>query len=401
MAVHRCPKCSIPYVDAEIEQGFCPGCNAPLGPPSGQPPRDVPTAARTDAPATRRAAPFLLGLFLGCLIGAAALWAALRLGAPFPGGGIEQTAAFQAIRDREMEGENQARESEAGRQAAASSNAEAQKALDAVSWQAAAVLKQKEQAEQRLRDALALLAEERGHRASLEKALAEKKRPRAAPTLSFVRDWQLLGPFPSTGEQGHDAVYPPEHEAVRLEKAYDGFGGRVKWRPYHSAGDKIDLADFFQYRGAGAAYAASWVCSEGDQAVTLGVGSDDGVRVWINGDKVHDAKGGRQARPGQDVVKVRLKKGWNEIRAKVDNIVGTWELYLEFRTADGGRPLRIFSTSTPPPAPAGCAARGPRVPRQATDQPSSHSRQPVALRCASCDRVQRRTNLVPIAPSQH
>ena len=47
-----------------------------------------------------------------------------------------------------------------------------------------------------------------------------------------------------------------------------------------------------------------------------------------------------------------LRKGWNEARAKVDNIVGTWELYLEFRTADGGQPLKIFSTSSLPPAAA-------------------------------------------------
>jgi hypothetical protein len=47
-----------------------------------------------------------------------------------------------------------------------------------------------------------------------------------------------------------------------------------------------------------------------------------------------------------------LRKGWNEARAKVDNIVGTWELHLEFRAADGGRPLKVFSTSSPPPAAA-------------------------------------------------
>jgi hypothetical protein len=47
-----------------------------------------------------------------------------------------------------------------------------------------------------------------------------------------------------------------------------------------------------------------------------------------------------------------LRKGWNEARAKVDNVVGTWELYLELRTTDGGRPLEAFSTSSPPPAAA-------------------------------------------------
>ena len=73
------------------------------------------------SPASRRAAPFLLGLFIGCLIGAAALLGGAAAGrAPLPGGGIEQTAAFQAVRAQQTEADNQARESEAGRQAAES-----------------------------------------------------------------------------------------------------------------------------------------------------------------------------------------------------------------------------------------------------------------------------------------
>jgi hypothetical protein len=36
----------------------------------------------------------------------------------------------------------------------------------------------------------------------------------------------------------------------------------------------------------------------------------------------------------------------------VDNILGTWELYLEFRSADGSGPLKVFSTSGPPSAEA-------------------------------------------------
>jgi hypothetical protein len=122
----------------------------------------------------------------------------------------------------------------------------------------------------------------------------------------------------------------------------------VRWRPHHSGDDKIDLAEFFNYRQAGVAYAVSWVFSDEDRAVTLGVGSDDGIRLWVNRRQVHDIKGGRQAKPGQDLVKARLKKGWNEVRAKVDNIMGTWELYLELRSADGSEPLKLLSSSTPP-----------------------------------------------------
>jgi len=300
----------------------------------------------------RRTAAFLWGLLFGCLIGAAGLWAAVQLGVRLPDGWIEEPASLEPVRAEKTQTENQARESEAGRYAAETAQAAAVKALDAANRKAADALKQKDDAEQRVKAALARLAEEQGRRASLEKALAAVKKPTLRPTLSFVRDWQLLGPFPSTAEQGHDAVFPPEREPVQLGKAYAGFGGAVKWRPYHSTEDKIDLAGFFDYRQAGVAYAASWVYSDRDQVVTLAVGSDDGIRLWVNREKVDDVKGGRQAKPGSDVVKAHLREGWNEILAKVDNIVGTWELYLEFRTEDGGQPLKVFSTSSPRPAPA-------------------------------------------------
>jgi hypothetical protein len=308
----------------------------------------VSTPAQSTAP--HRAAPLLLGLFIGCLIGPAAVWVALQVGAPLPRSWLEGAAAFQAVWAEKTDAETRARESEAGRQAAESAQAEAVKALDAVNRQVATALKQQDDAERRERDALSGLATEQRRRQSLEKARADVKKTEPPPTLSFVRDWRLLGPFPTTGDKGHDTVYPPEHEPVQPEKTYDGVGGPVKWRPYQSAVDKIDLAEFFQYRQAGVAYAVSWVYSERDQPVTLSVGSDDGIRLWVNREKVHDIKGGRQARPGQDVVKAHLREGWNEILAKVDNIFGTWELYLEFRTADGAQPLKRLSTSSPPPA---------------------------------------------------
>jgi hypothetical protein len=293
----------------------------------------------------------LPGLLVGCLVGAAAVWAALQQdSAPLPGGEREQTAALPALRGQKAEADRQARKAEAGRRAADSARAEAVKALEAANRQAAAALEQKAEAERRLRGALARLTRERGRRAALEKALAEKSKPVPAPTRSFARDWQLLGPFASSGHQGHDTVYQPEREPLQLQKAYADAGGLVRWRTYHSPEDKIDLARFFKYANAGVAYAVSWAYSDRDRDVTLGVGSDDGVRLWVNGRPVHDVKGGRQARPGQDMVKARLRKGWNEIRAKVDNIFGTWELYLEFRTADGRQPLPLFSTSVPPTA---------------------------------------------------
>ena len=43
------------------------------------------------------------------------------------------------------------------------------------------------------------------------------------------------------------------------------------------------------------------------------VGSDDTVRVWINGKQVHEYATPRSARPDDDKVPVKLDAGWNRV----------------------------------------------------------------------------------------
>jgi hypothetical protein len=332
----------MPYIDSEVENGVCPGCDARLASPVAAP-RNAPAPHRVPG----RTVALLVGLFLGCLAGLAAGWTAMRLGMVLPGAGVEQAAALRADKER---AEEQARQSEVVHRKSEVRYTKVRKALVIANQQADAARKQQADAEQRLKDALRQLTEEQHRRAALEKVLAAERKARLKPTLSFVRNWQLLGPFPTAPGQAHDAVFPPEHEPIQLHKAHNGHGGLVRWRPYHSDKDLIDLGDFFKYHDAGVAYAVSWVHSDGDQHVTLGIGSDDGVVVWVNREKVDDAREARPAVPGRDMVKAHLREGWNEILAKVDNISDGWALYLEFRTTDGGQPLKMYSTTEPPSA---------------------------------------------------
>ena len=332
MAIHCCPQCSYPLEHGEIQDGACPACRTRLAAPPAPAP-EAPALLSAEPPRSGRVVPFLLGLLLGAAAGAAGVWAAWAPNV-LPPVGAERAPTFQDQQAQSEQAEQRAREAESDRQQAESRRADAAKALDAANARLAAAQKERDEAEGRARDALT--------------RLAEGQKPKLTPTSSFVRDWQLIGPFPTATGQAHGAAFPPEREPVQLDKAYDGYDGKVRWRPYHGADDKVNLSEFFNYVYAGDAYAVSWVHSDEDRDVTLGVGSDDGVVVWVNREKVHDFEGGRPASPGQDTAKARLKKGWNEVLAKVDNIGGDWALYLEFRTA-GGEPLKVFSTSDPPP----------------------------------------------------
>ena len=57
---------------------------------------------------------------------------------------------------------------------------------------------------------------------------------------------------------------------------------------------------------------------------TLGIGSDDGVKVWLNGELVHENWLSREVAPDDDRVPVTFRKGKNQLVLKVQNALGAW-----------------------------------------------------------------------------
>jgi hypothetical protein len=65
------------------------------------------------------------------------------------------------------------------------------------------------------------------------------------------------------------------------------------------------------------------------------LGSDDGVRVWINGRLVHSNPAYRGAYPDQDRVAVALDAGWNTVLVKVLQGAGGFGLYVRLADPEG------------------------------------------------------------------
>jgi len=84
------------------------------------------------------------------------------------------------------------------------------------------------------------------------------------------------------------------------------------------------------------AYLRTNVWSRAAVAARLDLGSDDGVKVWLNGAVVHENNLTRSVRPDQDKVKVRLEKGLNTLMLKVTQGTDDWGACARFRKADGG-----------------------------------------------------------------
>jgi D-arabinan exo alpha-(1,3)/(1,5)-arabinofuranosidase (non-reducing end) len=152
----------------------------------------------------------------------------------------------------------------------------------------------------------------------------------------FVRDWNLVGPFQAADMDDLATVYPPETEAAPAKNYKGKDGAAVAWRTFRAdESGYVRLDNLIVPNEQAVVYGLAYVFSPAEGPSTLLLGSDDGVRVWINGELVHTNPTYRAAEPDLDRVTVRLKKGWNKVLLKDLQGAGGWGFYVRFADPDG------------------------------------------------------------------
>ncbi len=144
---------------------------------------------------------------------------------------------------------------------------------------------------------------------------------------SFVRSWRLSPtplPWPSTNE--FVALSPERRQQLATE---------LREQPQEtSRSPYIDL--LLRYRGLGVtdnkvAYALSTIESDHIRQATLLTGSDDALRVWINGELVVDKLELRAAEIDNDRTAIMLRQGSNEVLVEVSNSGGGWGFFFRLQ----------------------------------------------------------------------
>ncbi len=77
------------------------------------------------------------------------------------------------------------------------------------------------------------------------------------------------------------------------------------------------------------AYAFMNIISPQNQAVKMGVGSDDAIKVWLNGGVVHRNDANRKTSGIQDTFRVNLKAGSNPLLVKVNDNRENWGMFFK------------------------------------------------------------------------
>jgi hypothetical protein len=155
---------------------------------------------------------------------------------------------------------------------------------------------------------------------------------RIRPKEDFVVTWQVAGPYTKESLSAQallETTFAPETAQKEA----------VKWEQMPMSGSETIALD--QYPGGDnrVAYLRNKIWSEKDQPAVMEIGSDDGIKVWINNKLVHTNNVERGLNNGEDRVQIELKKGWNYCMMKVSQGVGGWGASVCFTDPDTGEAL--------------------------------------------------------------
>ena len=161
----------------------------------------------------------------------------------------------------------------------------------------------------------------------LEQALMMTGTPRES-------DWWIIGPFENKG--GFHHRFPPERE-TRLTKSYSGKGGKVKWQ---RAGDSlfegfIDLKELLSPKTWGVAYGLLTFNSPTARQAQFRIGTDESVKIWLNGEEVWARNLNRPAYTDHDIIPVEFKEGTNAVLIKVCQKTIYWGFFFRITDPEG------------------------------------------------------------------
>jgi hypothetical protein len=156
----------------------------------------------------------------------------------------------------------------------------------------------------------------------------------------FVIHWLVSGPYSDGGKdcvQLFDTVFPPEQDPAK-----------AKWRAAGGTDWMVNFNAIMQGDNR-VAYLKTNVWAPKAADARLEMGSDDGIKVWLNGKLVHSNNAVRGLQQGQDKADAKLAAGWNVLLVKVTQGGGDWSVCVKLVDRDG-KPLtglRVNPWETP------------------------------------------------------
>jgi CubicO group peptidase (beta-lactamase class C family) len=157
---------------------------------------------------------------------------------------------------------------------------------------------------------------------------------------SFMKDWLVLGPLKfgnggTTPDESRQKAAFDKNELTsiplkggKLPASVKIGGMEYSFKPVRSQDGIIDFNALLGNTDYAIAYALAEIKLEAPMKAIMGVGSDDDIKIFLNGTLVHSNWIARALTPDDDIVVFDLKKGSNQILVEVQNITSGWSFAM-------------------------------------------------------------------------
>ncbi len=163
----------------------------------------------------------------------------------------------------------------------------------------------------------------------------------------WIKTWLLCGPIPvkepSDPSDGWDHLVGfnsdylvksggEQNPRIKAGDVVKYPKGSAKWTLYTSPDSIVDLRKTVSRQFPVFAYAYTEVLSNESKVIFISLGTNDGGKLWVNGQNIWDYPQQRGCYPDDDMIPVTLKKGKNTLLLKVEQRGNKWEFYARFQT---------------------------------------------------------------------
>ncbi|MCI0698987.1 ThuA domain-containing protein [candidate division KSB1 bacterium] len=147
----------------------------------------------------------------------------------------------------------------------------------------------------------------------------------------YMTAWLVSGPYINSEVNLFEYAFPPEQTGQSNIKWQVMPASTIKEAPWFLQLDKVLGGE------NRVAYLQNRLWSDNEQRVKMELGSDDGVKVWLNGELVHANNASRGVTPGDDIIEITLRQGWNPLLLKIIQGTGGWGACVRLRNLDGSK----------------------------------------------------------------
>ncbi|MDR3689758.1 MAG: cellulase family glycosylhydrolase [Fimbriimonas sp.] len=151
--------------------------------------------------------------------------------------------------------------------------------------------------------------------------------------------WLVAGPYPNKGAlQLRGTGFRTDYLGGEAEaNPHEGqTNGAFHWQLSTGTVKRgIDLKGLFRWNDPGIAYCFATIVSPNAQTVRLLFGSDDGAKVYLNGNQVFAKQIARGIKRDEDSVALTLRKGNNRLLFKIEQGDGDWGLMARLVGGNG------------------------------------------------------------------